>query len=323
MRRCAFLTLEDSTGYVIDDELAYAPLAALGWQVDTISWQRTNIEWHDYDAVVIRSTWDYVNDPDAFLDVLAQIERSGTPLFNGLDLVRWNIRKTYLRDLAERGVPVVPTIWRDRLRPNELPELIEEVGTAEVVIKPVVGLNARGAFRLDAQTARSRGDELCAYYADRAFLVQPFLSAITTEGEFSLFYFNGVLSHTILKTPKAADFRVQEEHGGVIRAVETDAALREAGDAALRAIGAIPLYVRADFVRANDASILRNWRGEELSTLNQQPSTSSGSLNRSTYWLMELELIEPSLYLRMDKAAPERFARALHERVLGALRVGS
>ncbi len=292
MLRCAFLTLEDSTGYVIDDELAYAPLAALGWQVDAISWRRTNIEWQAYDAVVIRSTWDYVTDPDAFLDVLAEIERSGTPLFNGLDLVRWNIRKTYLRDLAARGVSVVPTIYRERLRPNELSDLIEEVGTAEVVIKPVVGLNAHGAFRLDAQSAHSRADELCSYYADRALLAQPFLSAITTEGEFSLFYFNGALSHTILKLPKPADFRVQEEHGGVIRAVEADDALHEAGDVAMRAIGTVPLYARADFVSAND--------------------------NR-TYWLMELELIEPSLYLRMDNGAPERFARALHERVVGVI----
>ena len=251
MPRCAFLTLKDPTGYVIDDELAYPPLAALGWRVETIPWQRPNIEWHAYDAVVIRSTWDYVTDPDAFLDVLGEIERSGTPLFNGLDLVRWNIRKTYLRDLAERGVPVVPTIWRDRLHSHELPDLIEEVGTAEVVIKPVIGANASGAFRLNAQSARSRSDEVEAYYADRALLAQPFLSAITTEGEFSLFYFNGALSHSILKLPKPTDFRVQEEHGGILRAVEADDALRNAGDAALRAIGAVPLYARADFVRAN------------------------------------------------------------------------
>ena len=163
---------------------------------------------------------------------LAEIERSGTPLFNGLDLVRWNIRKTYLRDLAERGVSVVPTICRDRLEPNELPELIEEVGTAEVVIKPVVGLNAHGAFRLDAQSARSRADELSAYYADRALLVQPFLSAITTEGEFSLFYFNGVLSHTILKTTEADRL---PRAGGTRRSDpgrRNRDALREAGDAA-------------------------------------------------------------------------------------------
>jgi glutathione synthase/RimK-type ligase-like ATP-grasp enzyme len=289
MRLCAFLTLEDPADYVIDDELAHAPLAALGWRVDTIPWPRTKVDWQTYDAVVIRSTWDYIDHPDAFLDVLAEVEHSGTPLFNGLDLVRWNVRKTYLRDLAERGVAVVPTIYRDRLEPNELPDLLEEVGTAEVVIKPIIGLNAHGAFHLDTQSARSRADELYAYYADRALLAQPFLSAITTEGEYSLFYFNGKLSHSILKLPKPADFRVQEEHGGIIRAVEPNDALREAGDAVMRIIDIVPLYARVDFVRANDDSSL---------------------------WLMELELIEPSLYLRMDKGAPERFARALHDRIL-------
>lgn len=100
MRLCAFLTLEDPADYVIDDELAHAPLAALGWRVDTIPWPRTKVDWQTYDAVVIRSTWDYIDHPDAFLDVLAEVEHSGTPLFNGLDLVRWNVRKTYLRDLA-------------------------------------------------------------------------------------------------------------------------------------------------------------------------------------------------------------------------------
>ena len=112
MLRSAFLTLDDSTGFVIDDELSYAPLADLGWRVETISWRAPSCDWRAYDAVVIRSTWDYITDPDAFLTVLAEIERAGTPLFNALDLVRWNIRKTYLRDLAQRGVPVVPTIWR-------------------------------------------------------------------------------------------------------------------------------------------------------------------------------------------------------------------
>ena len=122
-------------------------------------------------------------------------------------------------------------------------------------------------------TRRARVAEpmkLYAYYADRALLAQPFLSAITTEGEFSLFYFNGALSHTILKLPKPADFRVQEEHGGIIRAVEADDALRDAGDAALRAIGAVPLYARADFVRAMD----RQRTGPTELTLNQQPSTA-------------------------------------------------
>ncbi len=206
MRRCAFLTLEDSTGYVIDDQLAYAPLAILGWRVEAIPWSRPNVEWNTYHAVVIRSTWNYVTHPDEFLGVLSEIERSGTPLFNGLDLVRWNVRKTYLRDLAERGVPVVPTIWRERLHRGELQHLIDEVGTAEVVIKPVIGANARGTFHLDAQSALSRADELSAYYADRALLAQPFISAITTEGEFSLVYFNGEYSHSISRCLRQPTF---------------------------------------------------------------------------------------------------------------------
>ncbi len=285
MWHCAFLTLDDPTGFVIDDHLAYGPLQDLGWHVEDVPWRRA-ASWDAYDAVVIRSTWDYQRHPDAFLAALADIERAGTPLFNGLDLVRWNLRKTYLRDLAARGIPVVPTVWRDRLLPGELPGLLEEVGADEVVVKPVVGANADGAFRLDRRAARERAAEVESYYADRALMAQPFVPAVTGEGEFSVFYFNGGHSHTIRKTPKAADFRVQEEHGGIIRAVSAAADLRAAGDAALGAIGEAPLYARADFVRAGDGG----------------------------FWLMELELIEPALYLRTDAGAPERFARALHER---------
>lgn len=287
MRRCAFLTLDDPSAYVIDDELAYGPLHALGWRVEPVSWRRPGVAWNDYDLVVIRSTYDYMTAPDAFLAALGEVERSGTPLFNDLALVRWNLRKTYLRDLAGRGVPVVPTVWRDGLRPGELPDLLRDVGAAQAVVKPVVGANAEGAWRLDARTVRQRADEVEAWYADRALMAQPFVPAVVEEGEFSLFYFNGEHSHTILKTPRASDFRVQEEHGGQIRSVTADAALLAAGGAALRAIGAAPLYARADLVRANGGN---------------------------GFWLMELELIEPSLYLRMDEGAPERFARAIHAR---------
>ena len=165
--------------------------------------------------------------------------------------------------------------------------MIEEVGSDEVVLKPVVGLNAHGVFRANARSARRPSAELRAHYAEREFMAQPFLFHVMTEGEFSLFYFNGKLSHTILKTPNARDFRVQEEHGGIIRAVQAESELREAGDIALHALEAVPLYARADFVRANHG------RG---------------------FWLIELELIEPSLYLRMDTGAPQRFAQALHDR---------
>jgi len=285
--RCAFLTLDDPTGYTIDDHLAVQPLAELGWAVDDIPWRRRNADWATYDAVVIRSTWDYAKDPDAFLGVLTQVERSGVPLFNPLDMVAWNLRKTYLRDLACRGVSVVPTVWRERLGTGELRGLLDEVGAPEMVVKPVIGASARGAFRVSATASAREIADVEAYYADRAVMAQPFVRAIPTEGEFSLFYFNGRYSHTIRKTPKPADFRVQEEHGGSNVAVAATPELLAAASRVLHALDSTPLYARADFVRANDA--------DEL-------------------WLIELELIEPSLYLRLDAGAPERFARALHER---------
>jgi len=286
LRHCAFLTLENPEGYFIDDELAYAPLRDLGWRVEAVPW-RSAVDFRAYDAVVIRSPWDYAEDPDAFLEVLRGIERAEVPLFNGIELVTWNLRKTYLRDLEARGVPLIPTVWRDNLKPEELSDLFDEVGAAEIVVKPVVGATASGVFRLDKHAAREQASVIEAYYADRALMAQPFVPAVIAEGEFSLFYFNGELSHAILKTPKPRDFRVQEEHGGIIQSARAEIGLREAANTALRALGEAPLYARADLVRAP--------YGNE-------------------FWLMELELVEPSLYLRMDEEAPRRFARALDER---------
>ncbi len=295
-RTCAFLTLAEPGDYVIDDEHAYEPLAELGWRVEAVPWNRPDVPWEAYDLVVIRSSWDYTEDLDGFLAVLEEIERRGVQLENRLPLVRWNLYKTYLRDLAERGVATVPTLWRDRLASGELLALFEAVASDEMVVKPVVGANAEGAYRLDARSVRERAGEVEAYYADRPLQAQPLARAVLDEGEYSLIYLGGEHSHTILKTPKADDFRVQEEHGGIIRAVGGDDALNRAGRQTLEALDEAPLYLRADFVRSNNGTA----------------SPRRGA--RESYWLMELELVEPSLYLRMDPQAPRRFAHALDTR---------
>ncbi len=278
MRRIAFLTLGERGDFVIDDELAVAPLARRGFAVETIPWNQPGVSWKRYELIVIRSTWDYQHHAEAFLRILAAIERA-TRLCNSLAIVRWNMQKRYLRELAAKGVPTVPTIWRERLAPGELLPLVDETGSDEAVIKPVMSANAQGAWRLDHARARALRDEIEAYYADRPLMMQPFEPAIPAEGEFSLIYFGGRLSHAIRKLPKAGDFRVQEEHGAEILAVTPEPALRAAGDAAMAAIGETLLYGRADLVR-----------------------------HGTGFRLMELELVEPALYLRMDPGAPDRFA---------------
>jgi glutathione synthase/RimK-type ligase-like ATP-grasp enzyme len=283
MRRAAFLTLSDPTGFVIDDDLAHEPMRRRGWRVDTVPWDAQGIDWHRYDIVVIRSTWDYQHRAAAFLETLDAIEGAGTRLENSLDIVRWNMRKTYLRDLAAHGVATLPTVWREGLASGELLPMFDAVQSEEVIIKPIMGGNAQGAYRLDRARARALAAEIEPYYATKPLMMQPFEPAVVSEGEYSLFYFNGAYSHCVLKVPKAGDFRVQEEHGGNILAVNAEPALREAGSAAMAAIPETLLYARADFVRHQDG----------------------------TFRVMELELVEPALYLRMDPDAPDRFAEAI------------
>ena len=266
----------------MDDELAVAPLTRRGWQVETLAWDRDGVDWKSRDLVVLRSTWDYQHHAGRFLETLAAIEATGTRLENSLAIVRWNMQKTYLHDLALRGVPIVPTIWRDGLDHGDLLPLFDTLQADEAVIKPVMSGTAQGAWRLDRRSAMAQAVEIEGYYAQRPLMMQPFEPAIVTEGEYSLLYFNGEHSHSILKVPKHGDFRVQEEHGSEIRAVTAEPALLAAGMKAIQAIGARLLYARADLVRHGDE-----------------------------FRVMELELVEPALYLRTDPGAPERFADAI------------
>jgi hypothetical protein len=282
MRQCAFLTLDERGDFVIDDEHAIAPLAALGWQVSTVSWRQTAVPWSHFEAVVIRSTWDYWNDVPAFLETLARINRQ-TRLANPLDLVHWNLAKTYMRDLQGEGVGVVPTAWLDGLAPAAVADCARSFGSEDLVVKPVVGANGQDAFRISPRDGPQRLREVGERFRGRACMVQPFMGRVLDEGEYSLFFFSGDYSHAILKVPAAGEFRSQEERGAEVLAIVPETKLLECGRKALAAVAPTPLYARIDFVR--DAT--------------------------GDFVVMELELIEPSLYLRTDPEAPARFARAV------------
>jgi glutathione synthase/RimK-type ligase-like ATP-grasp enzyme len=282
MKRCAFLTMDNMQGFVSDDDLAVAPLAELGWEVDFISWHQTAVPWSSFDAVLMRSTWDYQKDPHKFLSVLAQIDQA-TRLQNDIGLARWNMHKSYLGDLRRRGVPIVPTVWGHSLTGAKLRELAVPLQSRELVFKPVIGANADDAVRIAVDGGRVKLAEAVQTYAQRPFMAQPFMPSILAEGEYSLFYFAGRYSHAILKKPGAGDFRVQEEHGGLIASVVPPPRLLRRAQAVVAVIHPPALYARVDLVRAGDDDFV----------------------------VMELELIEPALYLRMDSGAPYRFAAAI------------
>ena len=274
--------MENTDGWAIDSDLSFEPLQALGWLIDVIPWRSVNVDWEKYQAVYICTPWDYPDDPEAFLSLLESIDASNSILVNDIALVRWTIPKTYLRDLETRGAAIVPSLWYERFDPDALPGYFDAHHCDRIIIKPVVSTNAHNTFLLDRAVPSNVVEELEEVFAARPFVVQPFIESVQVEGEYSMFFFCNEFSHAILKTPKDEDFRVQEDHGSRIISAQPESALLETAAGLLRLVEPMPLYARCDFLRGPDGRFL----------------------------LMELEVIEPSLYLRMDSEAPMRFARA-------------
>jgi hypothetical protein len=279
--------MQEPGDYVTDYDLSFDAMEAQGWDVDTVVWRDPEIDWDAYDAVYLCTAWDYPHHLDEFLAVLQNIEKSSAKLVNELSLVQWTLRKTYLRDLESRGADIVPSLWCTDIDAENIPSWFAAHGTDTVIIKPEVGANAHDTFVLKNPVDGETQSALSTTFQGRAFFVQPFIENIKTEGEYSLFYFGGEYSHAILKTPTDGDYRSQEEHGAQISCEQPSEQLLAAGEKVLSLISPQPVYVRADFVRGADDRFL----------------------------IMELELIEPSLYLRMDDAAATRFAAAFEKHV--------
>lgn len=275
--------MDDLGGFVSDADMSLAPMAGLGWDVDRVSWRDAGADWDAYDLVYICTPWDYQQDVAAFIAVLERIERSSATLVNGLSLVHWNLQKTYLRELESGGAAIVPSLWCEDFNRRDVASWFVAHASDKLVIKPVVGANADDTFVLTNPVSKGLLRTLETTFTNRAFFVQPFLDSIETEGEYSLFFFGGDYSHAILKKPEPGDFRSQEEHGAEILGTAAPDDLIETARSIVALVEPQPVYLRADFIRGRDGRLL----------------------------LMELELIEPSLYFRTDPASAERFARAL------------
>jgi glutathione synthase/RimK-type ligase-like ATP-grasp enzyme len=280
--RVGFVTSAELRDLTPDDRSMVPILAARGVEVIPVVW--TEPLPPGLDALVLRSTWDYHLKLADFLAWVDAVEVSGIPLLNPPGTIRWNVDKKYLLEVEARGVPIVPTRHARRGSCVELPELLRDAGWSEAVVKPSI---SGGAF----ETWRAgRGEADAVRFARQLermdCLVQPFVLELVSEGEWSLLFFHGGYSHAVLKLPGRGDFRVQEEFGGVAVPVEASPAIVEAAVRALAAAGQDTFYARVD-------GVVRGGRLE----------------------VMELELVEPSLFLEPSPGAAERFADALLERL--------
>ena len=282
----AFLSTDDLEDYFVWDNLLIQPFSQHGVHVDVISWHATDIDWSQYDAVIVRSTWDYQEHADAFIDKLIEITKHDTVLINPLSLMQWNISKHYLQILQTQGITIIPSVFFDSVAISDIYAQFAYFDTQEIIIKPLISANSDNTFRLDHTNLMAQAGPLSNIFSTTPCVIQPFLDSVINEGEYSLFYFNGEYSHTIRKVPKSGDFRVQEEHGGELITVIPDELQLSAAAKVLAALPEKSLYARVDLIRNPRAQKEDIWQ------------------------LMEVELIEPSLYFNMDEASPERFVQA-------------
>lgn len=279
--QCAFLGTEGLLP-TNDDALAVPVLQKRGCATVHVEWRDAGIDWNAFDLVVVRSTWNYPQEPERFLEVLEAIDASRATLCNSLDVMRANLNKTYLQKLESSGVPMVPTVWGNGLTAPDLKACFATLDCEELIVKPTIGAGASGIFRLQKSTPP---DAVLAHYQAHAFMVQPLVASIPDQGESSLIYFDGQFSHAVQKIPGAGEFRVQEDFGGTVVPLAPEPGMFEIGTQALNALQETPTYVRVDLARA------------------PKPSAAE-------FWLMELELIEPSLFLSTAPGATERFVEA-------------
>ncbi|RPD49516.1 hypothetical protein DNI29_01570 [Hymenobacter sediminis] len=267
-----------------EDSLLTRYLREQGHTVEPRVWTNPAVDWLRYDVVVVKSPWDYFDRVGEFYQWLDRMESLGVKLLNPAATVRWNADKKYLLDMERAGVRIVPTHWLSRGQAVETESLFDALGHDTLVVKPAVSGGAKNTFVLTRQESSVRQPQLQELLRDEDFLVQPFQPQIQEEGEWSLIYFGGEFSHCVLKTPKSGDFRVQHYLGGGIEPREAPAHLRRAADAIVREFAADCLYARVDGLDQN---------GEFL--------------------LMELELIEPFLYLASSEGSLQRYNAALRQ----------
>ncbi len=264
-----------------EDRLLQESLARRGLTSQRVDWADPAIEWSRFRCGLFRTTWDYFERSAEFTAWLRRAE-SETRLCNCGSTVRWNSDKHYLADLAARGVPVVPSRFLERGSPQTLVGVLAETGWDESVIKPCVSGAARHTYRVNRRTAAEFQPRLSSLLAGEAMIVQPFQSDIIRTGEDSLMVFGGRYSHAVRKVPKRGDFRVQDDHGGTVHEYCPTRDQIALAEQAVADCHPLPVYGRVDMVR------------------------DGGRLA-----VMELELIEPELWLRYHPPAAERFAECV------------
>ncbi|WP_394731148.1 RimK family alpha-L-glutamate ligase [Altererythrobacter sp. GH1-8] len=254
-----------------------------GHELEVIDWESPLEAFARIGLILLGTVWDYQDKEAAFLAKLDALEASGAILCNGADVVRWNIDKRYLAEMAERGVPTVPTLWVEEATAEDVERARRQFASEQIVAKRQVGAGAEGQFLFGPDNPVPDG-----WKSPRPMMLQPFLPAIQSEGEYSFIFIDGAPSHVLNKRAAVGDYRIQSLYGGTeVAADPTQDDITAAQYAYDSLPFPSPLYARIDMVRGPEGNLL----------------------------LIEAELIEPYLYPEQGPELGVRLANGIAKRL--------
>lgn len=290
--RVALATMSELPELAEDDQRLVPALEQRGVSASPAVWEDPAVRWSEFDLTLIRSTWDYHRKIARYLAWAERVANGGR-LWNPIEIVRWNSHKSYLDELGQRGLPVLPS---ENGRPGvRLESILRRRGWSRAVVKPAVSADADGAFVVGEGDATAQEGRYRAAMAEGPQLVQPYVGEIDTAGEHSHVYFDGAYSHSVRRPP---GLTIQGLRTSPASGLEPSPIERTIADRAVAGVSPVPLYARVDLVVRRSGP----------------PA------------LMELELIEPSLYLAFHPAAAGRLADGIVRRLEapdpGAARAG-
>jgi len=277
------------TDTVDEDKILSEVLAELGISHEIVIWSDPDVEWEKFTCLLIKSVWDYFDYYPEFLDWIDKMKTLKIPVWNDLETIKWNSSKEYLLEIEQRGFPVISGMILEAESKPELDLIREKIQSDTIVVKPLVSGGAKNTLKIKLSEWENYAQKLEDLLQEEDFLVQPFIPEVAEVGEYSLLFFNGKFSHAVLKTPAKSDFRVQHYYGGTIKIIDPKPEMLESCQKLMETYAPNSLYGRVDGVEIN-----------------------------GVFHLMELELIEPYLFLALSDQAIPNYKAALNQRLLNS-----
>ena len=284
--KLAYIIYQDQGTYTShvenEDAILLQFLQNKGLSITQEIWDDPAVNWQNYDVAILKSPWDYFDKIEEFYKWLHKIKDLKLRLLNPVDIVKWNADKHYLKDIADAGLPVIPTQFIEKGETPSLAGFFKIFETRKLVIKPTISGGSKNTFKFTEDDLNELSPKIARFLEEEGFMVQPFLPEIEKEGEWSFLFFNGKFSHSLLKKAKPGDFRVQHYLGGSIHNVEVPDHLLKSAEKYVKQFAKGCLYARVDGLEVN-----------------------------GQFTLMELELIEPFLFLFTNQDSYENYYIAL------------